>query len=61
MRETYISIKKQKEKYKCRRRRNKKQVTITNTFTRPEDKTEVIATKIWEDNNNEAQKRPESI
>ena len=40
---------------------NKKQVTITNTFTRPEDKTEVIATKIWEDNNNEAQKRPESI
>ena len=40
---------------------NKKQATITNTFTRPEDKIEVVATKIWEDNNNEAQKRPDSI
>src|SRR5699024_5247813 len=38
-----------------------KEVTITNTFTRPEDQTEVVITKIWEDNNNEAEKRPESI
>ena len=38
-----------------------KEVTITNTFTRPEDQTEVVITKIWNDNNNEAEKRPESI
>ena len=38
-----------------------KEITITNTFTRPEDQTEVVVTKIWDDNNNEAGKRPESI
>ena len=38
-----------------------KEVTITNTFTRPQDTAEVTVTKIWDDNNNEAGKRPESI
>ena len=38
-----------------------REITITNTFTRPEDQTEVVVTKIWDDNNNEAEKRPESI
>ena len=40
---------------------NKKQATITNTFKRPDETTNVTVTKIWEDNNNEAEKRPESI
>ena len=40
---------------------NSKKVTITNTFKRPEDKTDVIVTKTWDDNSNEASKRPESI
>ena len=40
---------------------NKKQVTITNTFTRPQDVIEIPVTKVWNDNNNEAEKRPESI
>ena len=40
---------------------NSKKVTITNTFKKPEEKTDVLVTKIWEDNNNEAGKRPESI
>ena len=35
--------------------------TITNTFTVPEDRTSVTVTKIWDDNNNIAQKRPQSI
>ena len=38
-----------------------KEVTITNTFTKPEETVEITITKVWEDNNNEAQKRPESI
>ncbi len=38
-----------------------KQITITNTFQKPDDTTEVTVTKVWNDNNNEAQKRPESI
>ena len=38
-----------------------KHVTITNTFTRPEDTKDVTVTKVWEDNNDEAKKRPESI
>ena len=40
---------------------NKKEVTIINTFERPEDLTEIIVTKVWNDNNDETQKRPESI
>ena len=40
---------------------NKKQVTITNTFTKPEETTEVTVTKVWNDSNDEAEKRPESI
>ena len=36
-------------------------VTITNTFTKPDEKVEVPVTKVWDDSNNEAQKRPESI
>ena len=36
-------------------------VTITNTFIRPTDTKEVTVTKIWEDNSDEAEKRPESI
>ena len=35
--------------------------TITNTFTVPEDRTSVTVTKNWNDNNNMAQKRPQSI
>ena len=35
--------------------------TITNTFTVPEDRTSVTVTKIWDDNNDIAQKRPQSI
>ena len=35
--------------------------TITNTFTVPEDRTSVTVTKVWDDNNNIAQKRPQSI
>ena len=40
---------------------NSKEVTITNTFERPEDTIEVTATKVWADNNDGAEKRPESI
>ncbi len=40
---------------------NSKEVTITNTFKKPEDTTDVTATKVWEDNNDEASKRPGSI
>ena len=38
-----------------------KQATITNTFEKPDDTTEVTVTKVWDDNNDEAQKRPVSI
>ena len=38
-----------------------KTVEITNTFTKPQDTTEITATKIWNDNNNEANKRPTSV
>ncbi len=38
-----------------------KQATIINTFQKPEDTTNVVVNKIWNDNNNEAEKRPESI
>mgnify|MGYP005795271303 CR=1 FL=1 len=40
---------------------NKKEVTITNTFKKPEEKTEITVTKVWDDNSDEAQKRPTSI
>ena len=40
---------------------NNKEVTITNTFEKPDDTTEVTVTKIWDDNNDEAAKRPGSI
>ena len=40
---------------------NKKQVTITNTFSVPDDKADVTVTKVWSDNSNEAGKRPASI
>ena len=40
---------------------NTKEVTITNTFEKPDDTTEVTVTKVWDDNNDEAQKRPVSI
>ena len=40
---------------------NSQKVTITNTFTKPDDKTEVTVIKVWNDNNDEAKKRPESI
>ena len=36
-------------------------VTITNTFKVPEDKTQIEVTKQWKDNNNQSQKRPQSI
>ena len=35
--------------------------TITNTFTVPEDKTNIEVTKIWEDNSNENATRPAQI
>ncbi|MDO4283562.1 MAG: Cna B-type domain-containing protein [Clostridia bacterium] len=34
---------------------------ITNRFTVPEDKIKLTGTKVWNDNNNESGKRPESI
>ena len=37
------------------------ETTVINTFTVPEDKTEVTVTKVWDDNNNANGKRPESI
>ena len=40
---------------------NNETYTITNTFTVPEDRTSVTVTKIWDDNNDIAQKRPQSI
>ncbi|MCI8444643.1 MAG: Cna B-type domain-containing protein [Clostridia bacterium] len=38
-----------------------KQFVINNTFTRPEDTTNVTITKVWNDNNDGAKKRPESV
>ena len=35
--------------------------TITNTFTVPDEKVTVTAKKVWNDNNNSAQKRPNSV
>ena len=40
---------------------NNKEVTITNTFKVPDEKTNVVVTKVWEDNNDKANKRPTSI
>ena len=40
---------------------NTKEVTITNTFEKSDDTTEVTVTKVWDDNHDEAQKRPASI
>ena len=40
---------------------NKKEVTITNTFEKPDDTTNVTVTKVWNDNKDEAEKRPDSI
>ena len=34
---------------------------ITNTFTRPEDTIKIIANKVWNDNSEQASRRPESI
>ena len=42
-------------------RENNKEVTITNTFKVPDEKTNVVVTKVWEDNNDKAKKRPTSI
>ena len=38
-----------------------KEVTITNKFVKPNDTTNVTVTKVWDDNNDEASKRPESV
>ena len=35
--------------------------TITNTFSVPDEKVEITVEKVWNDNNNQAQKRPDSI
>ena len=35
--------------------------TVTNTFQVPGDKVEIPVTKIWDDNNDEAKKRPASV
>lgn len=35
--------------------------TITNTFTVPEDTKKITVTKVWDDNNNQKEKRPETI
>ena len=40
---------------------NKKQATITNTFIRPTETIQMTITKIWEDEENRYEKRPESI
>ena len=42
-------------------RENNKEVTITNTFKVPDEKANVVVTKVWEDNNDKANKRPTSI
>ena len=38
-----------------------KQVTITNTFTTPDDEISIIVNKIWNDNDIQANRRPESL
>ena len=35
--------------------------TVTNTFKVPDDKIKFNGTKVWDDNNNRAEKRPESV
>jgi len=40
---------------------NEKEVTVTNTFTKPNDKVSIRVNKEWNDNNDEAGKRPNSI
>ena len=40
---------------------NKKQSTITNTFIRPTETIQMTITKMWEDEGNRYEKRPESI
>ena len=40
---------------------NKKQATITNTFIRPTETIQMTITKMWEDEGNRYEKRPESI
>ena len=40
---------------------NSKQVTITNKFVKPDDTTDVTVTKVWDDNSNFAEKRPEGV
>ena len=35
--------------------------TITNTFTKPKDTVNIIANKVWNDNEEQANRRPESI
>ncbi len=40
---------------------NKNKYTIINTYTVPEDKINIEAEKIWDDNNNIAKKRPNSV
>ena len=35
--------------------------TITNTFVLPEDKISKTVTKVWDDDNNKARKRPSSV
>ena len=40
---------------------NQENKTITNKFVVPDEKTTVTVTKIWDDNNNEAKKRPTSV
>ncbi len=40
---------------------NQENRTITNKFVVPDEKTTVTVTKIWDDNNNEAKKRPTSV
>ena len=38
-----------------------KQVTITNTFTRPDDEISIIVNKIWNDNDLQSNRRPQSL
>lgn len=39
----------------------KYEVNVTNTFKVPDEKTNIVVNKIWNDNNNENQKRPNNI
>ena len=40
---------------------NQENKTVTNTFNVPDEKVSIKVTKTWNDNNNEAGKRPESV